>query len=349
MNNGSRRRGRRRYRVRYDRIIAVAVVLIVMILLLSSCVKGCSDKDKNKNKSESSQGSVVDNLETTDSIPATQPGGQPVTDAQGQTATQPSAGQTLSPEFTVQTVEYTQIYSGNLVLVNSMYPYKFQQGDTNIVTVFDNKNSYYAASDNVISLDSEAITQLNSLMEGYALNVVNDHVRVIGGYRTIEVQNDKYNNGKSRFQGGYSDYHTARSFDLGIFPDTGSSGHYKPEGVYAWLDENAAAYGFVVRFPEGKDSVTGEEARTYTYRYVGVPHAVYMKQNNLCLEEYTQQIKSYTQSNPLAVTSGTSVYQVYYVAANANAPTDVPVPSNLPYTISGNNVDGFVVTVTISQ
>ncbi len=348
MNNGSRRRGRRRYRVRYDRIIAVGVVLLVMILLLSSCVKGCSDKNKNK-KDESSASSVVDNLTPSDNVTVTQPNGQAATDAAGAVVTQPVQGQTLSPEFTTQSVEYAQINNGDLVLVNSLYSYKFQQGDTNIVTVFDNKNSYYAASDNVISLDSEAITQLNALMEGYAVNVVNDHIRVIGGFRTIEAQNDKYNNGKSRFQGGYSDYHTGRSFDLGIFPDTGSSGHYKPEGVYAWLNDNAANYGFVVRFPEGKDSVTGEEARAYTFRYVGVPHAVYMKQNNLCLEEYTEQIKAYTQANPLAVTSGTSVYQVYYVAANANNVTEVPVPSNLPYTISGNNVDGFVVTVTISQ
>lgn len=346
MNNGSRRRGRRRYRVRYDRIICVAVVFVVLILLLTSCVKGCSKKDKVKG--ESSSNSLVDVNNLTPGEVVTSPNGQAVTDPNGNNVTQPSS-QPISNDFTTQNLEYSQINNGDLVLINSLYSYKFQEGDISLATIYENKNEFYAASDCVISLDSKVITQLNALMADYAAAAGNDYLRVIGGYRSMEAQNDKYNNGNSKFQGGYSDYHSGRSFDLGIFPPTGSSGYYKAEGSYAWLNDNAASYGFVVRYPEGKDSVTGEEARSYTFRYVGVPHAIFMKQNNLCLEEYTEQIKSYTSSNPLSVTSGNSVYQVYYVAANANNVTNVPVPSSLPYTVSGNNTDGFVVTVTVSQ
>ncbi len=346
-NNGNRRRKRKRYRVRYDRIICVAVVLVVLILLLTSCVKGCTKKNKNSDESQST--TFVDELTTEKPAVVTTPDGQAVTDSAGAIATQAPAAQQQAPEYTTQQMEYSKIYNGDLVLINTLNAYKFQEDDISLVTIYDNKNEYYAASDLVISLDANVVTQLNALMAAYATASGNTDLRIIGGYRTLEAQNDKYNNGNSRFQGGYSDYHSGRSFDIGIFPPTGSSGYYKPEGSYAWLDENAASYGFILRFPSGKDSVTGEESRTYTYRYVGVPHAVYMKQNGLCLEEYTEQIKSYTQSAPLSVTSGSSVYQVYYVPATQNGTTDVPVPSNLPYTVSGNNSDGFIVTVTVSQ
>lgn len=345
MNNGSRRRGRRKYKIRYDRIAAVAIVLIVLILLLSSCVKGCSKKDDKDKKKDPPQSSVVDELTTDPNAPpASTPDSQ---NTDPNTPSQPGVTGTVS-DSTVKSMEYSQINNGDLLLVNSLYPYKFQEGDASITTVFDHRNDCYTTSDNIISLDQNTITQLNALMEAYFNATSNKDLRIIGGYRTIEVQNDKYNNGKSKFQGGYSDYHTGRSFDIGIFPQGQNSNYYNAEGTYAWFAQNAASYGFIERYPSGKDSVTGEEARTYTYRYVGVPHAVYMKENNLCLEEYIEQIKSFSSSNPLTITSGTATYQVYYVAANANNVTDVPVPSNYSYTISGNNSDGFIVTLTIA-
>lgn len=342
---GNRRRNRRRYKIRYDRVIAVALVLIVLIVIITSCTKSCSeDKDKNKNKSQTS---VVDELST--GAPVTDANGQSVTDPSGNTVTQPNVSNTnTAAEYTTQNVEYAMINNGDLVLVNSLYNYKFQPDDVVLSVLAESRNSYYSVKDNVLQLDSNVITQLNALMEAYATNSGNDHLRVISGYRTSEEQTDKYNSGKSKFPGGYSDYHTARTIDLGIFPPGSDSNYYRAEGNYAWLAENAASYGFVLRYPEGKETSTGEEARTYTYRYVGVPHAIYMKQNNLCLEEYIEQIKTHTNSNPLSVTNGATQYQVYYVAANVNNVTGVPVPSNLPYTISGNNVDGFIITVTIA-
>ena len=75
---------------------------------------------------------------------------------------------------------------------------------------------------------------------------------------------------------------------------------------------------------------------------------VFPKQNNLCLEEYIETVKTYTNTSPLQITAGTAQYQVYYAAANGEGATEVPVPSQLPYTISGNNIDGFIITVSLS-
>jgi D-alanyl-D-alanine carboxypeptidase len=60
---------------------------------------------------------------------------------------------------------------------------------------------------------------------------------------------------------------------------------------YAWLIENAHNYGFVLRYPEDKTSITGMTYQPWLWRYVGVEAATEMKEKNLCLEEYLGYIK----------------------------------------------------------
>ena len=350
MNNGDKRRNRkrdrssRRYKIRYDRLVAAVLVLVVLVVVLASCVHACSDKDKDKNSASKNQTtsdttgqktSIVDQLTTsneTSSLITGTPDGQ-----------KPSESQYVNEKFKAE-----DIYRGDLVLVNSEHEYKFPEDDIELVSVYDNiTGEYFHVSDLVQKLDRTVLDQLTALMTSFYDEESNSDIYVIGTYRTKEEQDDKYWNGNSQFQGGYSDYHTGRSFDIGIYPaDNSMAGYYSPRGVYGYVDEHAADYGFIVRFPEGKETFTGEQARTYTYRYVGVPHAVYMKQNNLCLEEYIDTLKGHNNEDPLEVAAGKKLYQVYYVPANKTGDTEVPLPSNKTYSVSGNNVDGFIVTVT---
>ena len=339
MNNGNRRR--KRYRVRYDRLIMVGLIFLVIIFIFASCANSCSKKkDKKDNKKPSS--SVIDQTSVPDNQGANQGNNIQQGDPGGQTPIMPAT----ATEYTTSPIEYSLINSGDLVLVNSQYEYKFPANDIKLVDVYSNRNDCYSVSDMNVSLDVNVIARINDMMSNYYEAVQNNYLRVIAGHRTIEVQNDKYKNGISNIAGGYSDYHTGRSFKLGIFPKGESSNVYKPEGQYAWIDQNCANYGFILRYPEGKDAYTGDESSTAIFRYVGIPHAVYMKENNLCLEEYIEAIKAYNYNNTLKVVSGTQQYEVYYVAANVNNVTDVPVPSNKTYSVSGNNVDGFIITVS---
>lgn len=58
------------------------------------------------------------------------------------------------------------------------------------------------------------------------------------------------------------------------------------EDVYIWLYENAYKYGFILRYSQGKQEITGTEYEPWHYRYVGMEAAREMKEENLCLEEY---------------------------------------------------------------
>lgn len=56
--------------------------------------------------------------------------------------------------------------------------------------------------------------------------------------------------------------------------------------TYQWLLEHCAEYGFIQRFPAGKEDITGVMYEPWHFRFVGVPAAQYMKDNDLTLEEF---------------------------------------------------------------
>lgn len=68
-----------------------------------------------------------------------------------------------------------------------------------------------------------------------------------------------------------------------------------------WIAAHACEYGFVVRYPGAKKSVTGVMAKPWHLRYVGVEAAVYMTRTGLCLEEYAAAVR---QDNPDAAEEG---------------------------------------------
>ena len=154
-------------------------------------------------------------------------------------------------------------------------------------------------------------------------------------------------NGQSRLP-GYSDHQTGYVFDVDHYNATEKNGiAFDGTGNDEWFLNNCANYGFIVRYPEDKVDITGYYYEPWHYRYVGIPHAIYMKQNNLCLEEYLDKIKNNTKDNPLTVSAedGTTWSMWYEKAYEDGDVTQIAIPKDCDYEISGNNVDGFIITV----
>ena len=53
-----------------------------------------------------------------------------------------------------------------------------------------------------------------------------------------------------------------------------------------WVAVNAHKYGFIIRFPEGKDEITGYQYEPWHIRYLGVEKATEVYESGLCLEEF---------------------------------------------------------------
>lgn len=62
------------------------------------------------------------------------------------------------------------------------------------------------------------------------------------------------------------------------------------EEAYEWLVENCWKFGFILRFPEDKEDITGIEFEPWHYRYVGRYHAYIIMSEGLCLEEYVEML-----------------------------------------------------------
>ena len=123
------------------------------------------------------------------------------------------------------------------------------------------------------------------------------------------------------------------------------------KGVYAWIYENAHLYGFV-RVSDAK-----EEGNIF--RYVGIPHATYMKNNNKTLAEYLTYLRENKNAHNSVLNisakdlDGNSVtYRVYYQAANAETAPIVPDPNSpkkYTYEVSGDNMGGYIITVNTTK
>ena len=82
---------------------------------------------------------------------------------------------------------------------------------------------------------------------------------------------------------GCSEHQTGLALDV----NTASfSDGFEETAEYAWLAENAWRFGFLLRFPEGKEELTGYQFEPWHYRYVGLEAAQTCFENGWTLEEY---------------------------------------------------------------
>ena len=65
--------------------------------------------------------------------------------------------------------------------------------------------------------------------------------------------------------------------------------------VQKWLIENSYKYGFALRYPTDKKDITMINYEPWHYRYVGIDNATYMKEHDLCLEEYINYLKQFEE------------------------------------------------------
>ncbi len=89
---------------------------------------------------------------------------------------------------------------------------------------------------------------------------------------------------------GHSEHSTGLAFDIVSlgYQILDAKQEFTPETQ--WLHENCAKYGFILRYPKEKEEITKIGYESWHYRYVGVEAATYIMENELCLEEYLEQI-----------------------------------------------------------
>lgn len=131
-----------------------------------------------------------------------------------------------------------------------------------------------------------------------AARKVGYEITAFSTFRSFDYQSTLYNryverDGKDnadRYSArpGYSEHQTGLAFDIGEVgrEDVWLTSEFGETEVGKWLLENAHNYGFILRYPKGKEDITGYMYESWHFRYLGIPLATEVKQSGLTLEEY---------------------------------------------------------------
>lgn len=309
-------------------IVALALLILIIFGLdyLRRCVVGLFVKQPELNITKDPSVSVSDSdTATTTTEPADE--------------SRPDDVLGYDPEqFVTVSKTSAEVGTGPLILVNAEHADQ-SNAAASLRSFKDLKNDCYRLRNFDITVREEVITALNGMFSDFNAGT---------GLKNVVIYMTSTNDSASIYGEMIPERTAGYSVDFALLGDDGSISSFTGGGNYSWIISYAAQYGFIQRFTEDKESATGLTAQPWHYRYVGAPHAVLMQQNGLCLEEYIDYLRDFTVDGEHAsVSVGSQYYEIYFVPAESGN-TAVPVPKNGAYTISGNNVDGFIVTMELA-
>ena len=117
------------------------------------------------------------------------------------------------------------------------------------------------------------------------------------------------------------------------------------DGICSNFRHEASHYGFIERYPEGKENITGIAHEPWHFRYVGYPHSEVIEEQGFTLEEYINYLKNIPYDGEhLIISDDGRDMEVFYLPAN-QANTTISLPEDAVYQVSGNNIDGFIITL----
>ena len=109
---------------------------------------------------------------------------------------------------------------------------------------------------------------------------------VNSSFRTFKEQQEQYDISTNGFAAkpGYSEHQTGLALDIVTHNTIGNQ--FEESDEFKWLKENAHKYGFILRYPKGKEEITGYAYESWHYRYLGTDLATKVYNSNITYEEY---------------------------------------------------------------
>ncbi|WP_088043386.1 VanY-A/VanY-F/VanY-M family D-Ala-D-Ala carboxypeptidase [Bacillus sp. EAC] len=245
---------------------------------------------------------------------------------------------TTTENITKNEITKEDIYQGNLLLVNSEYPVHPESIKSDVINLStqNEMTKGYGVKDSDIYLSKYIASRFTDMITAAEKDGVENY-SITSGFRDFEKQSILYQEMGSAYAlpAGYSEHNLGLSLDVG---STQMKMAEAPEGK--WIEKNAWKYGFILRYPKDKTDVTGIQYEPWHIRYVGLPHSAVMKEKNFALEEYLEYLK---KEKHISVRYNGKKYTITYYPISQRK--TINVQGNSQYEISGNNMDGVIVTV----
>ncbi|NIK70469.1 D-alanyl-D-alanine carboxypeptidase family protein [Paenibacillus sp. BK720] len=261
------------------------------------------------------------------------------------------SGRHLTSHTIIQTAN-SGVHKGHLVLINRENPIR-QIPSSDRLAPICSVPAIHTLRDGM-RLERTCLRQLAELL---AASEGLDDIIAVSGYRTKHDQEQIYSSSLAENGPDYttryvalpdrSEHQTGLAIDVGrlgkeidfiapAFPDT---------DVYKSFKQLAAGFGFIQRYKEGKEALTQISCEPWHFRYIGYPHAEIMERHDWCLEEYIDALKGFSYGNEhLLFEDDRTWVEIYYFAADAGESTSIPLIPCDRFHLSGNNIDGFIVT-----
>lgn len=172
-----------------------------------------------------------------------------------------------------------------LVLVNKYY---------GLPSGIEPKNLVDIEGEKMESVAADAMKKMISALRSTGLDII-----LQSGYRSEETQSIIYNRNVTNRGKERADKYSARpnhsEHQTGLVMDLSTDGTleetFENTKQFAWLQENAHKYGFIMRYPKDKVYMTGYGYEPWHYRYVGVEIATLIKNEGITFEEYYVKYK----------------------------------------------------------
>jgi D-alanyl-D-alanine carboxypeptidase len=283
-------------------ILALIIALIVTSIKYNNLLDKNTTSDPNVTSSQiETTSTVVDSTSSVTSL---------VSSNSDVTSTTSSASSVTSNNTTSNNSSQTQ--SQPTEEYNKWY-LKLANPDNSVSKEFINNvnkakinSKFTSGADSSKYLDSRIVDKFNAMCQA----ALNDGVSLISvsAYRTYSYQNTLYNNRVNRCMNensnlsreeakkiaativafpGTSEHHLGLAVDINSVEET-----FENTKAFRWLQENAADYGFIMRYPKDKQNITKIIYEPWHYRYVGVEHAKEMLRLDMCMEEYLDHLKT---------------------------------------------------------
>ena len=289
-------RARRKKEIRRNRIIFAILCLALLALIVFGMVKlvGLFTKDKDSSSGSTSSSTSI-------SVSGDSTSG-PASGSESGSTRSPESGSASTSDPASATGTAATTGGGDadwlLTLVNNNVKLPDGWEDTLETKVADSstgKELATVAADAFINMKNAAAAEGVDLM-------------LCSGYRSVEYQQslfdaekqkwlDKGNSEEEAYNQaktvgavpGYSEHNSGLAADIVTPKHQNLDEAFGKTDAAKWLFEHAPEYGFILRYPENKQAITGIIYEPWHYRYVGVENAKAIIASGLCLEEYLDE------------------------------------------------------------
>ena len=284
-------------------IAIVAAVLAAFIAIVAVVVVALKDKGKQtNNESGVSSQDTVSVSDTQVSEPASSQDNmsqsEPAATASSASKTDDTKSSTPSqtadtPQNTSKPVDTNLDPDfGRLLLINGENPLP-DEYDTAVRQYLVEIDSKYRNNNYVTQIHRDVYPYITAMVAAAQADGVD--LKVWSPFRSYSIQNDLFQRQVARMGGdeqkaatvvarpGTSEHNTGLCADFNMADDA-----FESKPMYKWMCENAENYGFILRYPKDKQSVTGVIYESWHWRFVGINNAKEINKLGVTLEEYVK-------------------------------------------------------------